>query len=359
MAGHFSHNGLFVGGNTRDGIKNKQGDYTPCFFYEVPKLFSEGLLPVDVAIIQVSPPDERGMMSFGLSNDYTSTAAKMAKVVIAEVNTNMPRVYGDNFIHLSDVNHIVEVNHPIPELPMAAIGPVEEAIGQYCASLIQDGDTLQLGIGAIPDAALKFLGDKKDLGIHTEMFSDGVVDLYEKGVITGKKKSLYPGKMISTFLMGSKKLYDFVHNNPAVELHPVDYVNHPAIIMRNENMVSINSALQVDLMGQVAAETIGLSQFSGVGGQVDYVRGAAMSRGGRSIIAMPSTASKGTRSRIVDFLEPGNAVTTSRNDVHYVITEYGIAHLKGKTLRERAKALIQIAHPDFRDQLYEAFHQRF
>ena len=359
MAGHFSHNALFVGGNTRDGIKNKQGDYTPCFFYEVPKLFSEGLLPVDVAIIQVSPPDERGMMSFGLSNDYTSTAAKMAKVVIAEVNTNMPRVYGDNFIHLSDVNHIVEVNHPIPELPMAAIGPVEEAIGQYCASLIQDGDTLQLGIGAIPDAALKFLGDKKDLGIHTEMFSDGVVDLYEKGVITGKKKSLYPGKMISTFLMGSKKLYDFVHNNPAVELHPVDYVNHPAIIMRNENMVSINSALQVDLMGQVAAETIGLSQFSGVGGQVDYVRGAAMSRGGRSIIAMPSTASKGTRSRIVDFLEPGNAVTTSRNDVHYVITEYGIAHLKGKTLRERAKALIQIAHPDFRDQLYEAFHQRF
>lgn len=359
MAGHFRHNALFVGANSRDALKRGQGDYTPCFFNEVPTLFLEGILPVDVALIQLSPPDENGMMSFGVSNDYTKPAAKAAKIVIAEVNPNMPRVHGDNFIHIDDVDYIVETNNPIFELQPPKISDVEKAIGENCASLIENGSTLQLGIGAIPDAVLMFLDDKKDLGIHTEMFSDGVLELVEKGVINNSKKSLHPGKMVSTFLMGSKKLYDFVHDNPMVELYPVDYVNHPAVIMKNDNIVSINSCLQVDLMGQVSSESIGLQQFSGVGGQVDYVRGASMAKGGKSIIAIPSTAAKGKLSRIVPFIDQGSAITTSRNDVHYVVTEYGIANLKGKTLRERAKALIDIAHPDFREDLMAEYHKRF
>lgn len=359
MAGHFRHNALFVGANSRDALKRGQGDYTPCFFNEVPTLFLEGILPVDVALIQLSPPDENGMMSFGVSNDYTKPAAKAAKIVIAEVNPNMPRVHGDNFIHIDDVDYIVETNNPIFELQPPKISDVEKAIGENCASLIENGSTLQLGIGAIPDAVLMFLDDKKDLGIHTEMFSDGVLELVEKGVINNSKKSLHPGKMVSTFLMGSKKLYDFVHDNPMVELYPVDYVNHPAVIMKNDNIVSINSCLQVDLMGQVSSESIGLQQFSGVGGQVDYVRGASMAKGGKSIIAIPSTAAKGKLSRIVPFIDQGSAITTSRNDVHYVVTEYGIANLKGKTLRERAKALIDIAHPDFRENLMAEYHKRF
>lgn len=359
MAGHFRHNALFVGANSRDALKRGQGDYTPCFFNEVPTLFLEGILPVDVALIQLSPPDENGMMSFGVSNDYTKPAAKAAKIVIAEVNPNMPRVHGDNFIHIDDVDYIVETNNPIFELQPPKISDVEKAIGENCASLIENGSTLQLGIGAIPDAVLMFLDDKKDLGIHTEMFSDGVLELVEKGVINNSKKSLHPGKMVSTFLMGSKKLYDFVHDNPMVELYPVDYVNHPAIIMKNDNIVSINSCLQVDLMGQVSSESIGLQQFSGVGGQVDYVRGASMAKGGKSIIAIPSTAAKGKLSRIVPFIDQGSAITTSRNDVHYVVTEYGIANLKGKTLRERAEALIDIAHPDFREDLMAEYHKRF
>lgn len=359
MAGHFRHNALFVGGNTRKALERGQGDYTPSFFYEVPQLFKENHLPVDVALIQVSEPDEKGLCSFGLSCDYTSTAAKCAKLVIAEMNPNMPRVFGDNFIHVDDIHHIVPCDYPIPEINPPSIGDVERAIGENCAKLISDGDTLQLGIGAIPDAVLLFLKDKKDLGIHTEMFSDGVLELVKLGVINNSKKTLYPGKMIATFLMGTKNLYDFVHNNPNVQLHPVDYVNHPAIIMRNDNLVSINSCLQVDFMGQVSSESIGLKQFSGVGGQVDYVRGASMAKGGRSIIAMPSTAAKETLSRIVPFLDDGSAVTTSRNDVHYVVTEYGVAKLKGKTLRERAKALIDIAHPKFRDELLTAYNKRF
>lgn len=359
MKGHFIHNALFVGGNTRKSLERGQGDYTPCFFSEVPNLFKEGYLPIDVAIVQLSPPDENGMMSFGLSNDYTSCAAKCAKIVIAEVNENMPRVMGDNFIHIDEIDYIVEVNYPIHEIPSPSIGEVERAIGENCAQLIEDGATLQLGIGAIPDAVLLFLKDKKDLGIHTEMFSDGVLELVELGVINNSKKTLHKGKMISTFLMGSKRLYEFVHNNEVVELYPVDYVNHPAVIMQNENIVSINSCLQVDLMGQISAESIGLNQFSGVGGQVDYVRGASMAKGGKSIIAIPSTASKGNLSRIVPFIDLGSAITTSRNDVHYVVTEYGIANLKGKTLRQRAKALIEIAHPKFRDELTEEYRLRF
>ncbi|MBP7237739.1 MAG: acetyl-CoA hydrolase/transferase family protein [Petrotogaceae bacterium] len=357
--GHFRHNALFVGGNTRNAVSQNKADYTPCFFYEVPKLFSSGTMPVDVAIINVSRPDRYGYCSFGVSCDYTKPAAQNAKIVIAEVNDKMPTVMGDNFIHISDIDYIVETSKEPAILEPAEIGQVEKAIGENCAALIEDGSTLQLGIGAIPDAVLLFLKDKNDLGIHSEMFSDGVLELVEAGVITNKNKTIHKGKMIATFLMGSKRLYDFVDKNPMVELYPVDYVNNPLVIMQNRKMVSINSCLQVDLMGQIASESIGLKQFSGVGGQVDYVRGASMSEDGKSIIAMPSTACDGKVSRIVPFLSQGSAVTTSRNDVHYVVTEYGVADLWGKTLRKRAESLIEIAHPYFRESLTEEYEKRF
>jgi 4-hydroxybutyrate CoA-transferase len=357
--GHFRHNALFVGGNTRNAVSQNKADYTPCFFYEVPKLFSSGTMPVDVAIINVSRPDRYGYCSFGVSCDYTKPAAQNAKIVIAEVNDKMPTVMGDNFIHISDIDYIVETSKEPAILEPAEIGQVEKAIGENCAALIEDGSTLQLGIGAIPDAVLLFLKDKNDLGIHSEMFSDGVLELVEAGAITNKNKTIHKGKMIATFLMGSKRLYDFVDKNPMVELYPVDYVNNPLVIMQNRKMVSINSCLQVDLMGQIASESIGLKQFSGVGGQVDYVRGASMSEDGKSIIAMPSTACDGKVSRIVPFLSQGSAVTTSRNDVHYVVTEYGVADLWGKTLRKRAESLIEIAHPYFRESLTEEYEKRF
>ena len=357
--GHFRHNALFVGGNTRNAVSQNKADYTPCFFYEVPKLFSSGTMPVDVAIINVSRPDRYGYCSFGVSCDYTKPAAQNAKIVIAEVNDKMPTVMGDNFIHISDIDYIVETSKEPAILEPAEIGQVEKAIGENCAALIEDGSTLQLGIGAIPDAVLLFLKDKNDLGIHSEMFSDGVLELVEAGAITNKNKTIHKGKMIATFLMGSKRLYDFVDKNPMVELYPVDYVNNPLVIMQNRKMVSINSCLQVDLMGQIASESIGLKQFSGVGGQVDYVRGASMSEDGKSIIAMPSTACDGKVSRIVPFLSQGSAVTTSRNDVHYVVTEYGVADLFGKTLRKSAESLIEIAHPYFRESLTEEYEKRF
>jgi 4-hydroxybutyrate CoA-transferase len=359
MDGHFRHNALFVAGSTREAVNTGRADYTPCFFSEVPKLFTEGYMDVDVALVHLSRPDENGYCSFGVSVDYTKPAAEAARIVIAEVNNKMPRTMGDSFIHVSDIDCIVETSYDLAELKPPNIGEIEESIGENCAKLIEDGDTLQLGIGAIPDAVLMFLKDKKDLGIHTEMFSDGVIDLVESGVINNKKKTLHKDKMVVTFLMGTKKLYDFVDNNEDVEFYPVDYVNDPKVIMQNDNMISINSCIQVDLMGQVVSESIGLKQFSGVGGQVDYVRGASMANGGKSIIAMPSTASKGRVSRIVPFITEGSAVTTSRNDVNYVVTEYGIANLKGKTLKDRAKALIDIAHPDFRDELQKQFEDRF
>lgn len=340
MEKHFRHNALFVGGSTRKAVEEGRADYTPCFFHEIPRLFTDGCLPVDVAFIQVSLPDERGYCSFGISVDYTQPAAQAAKLVIAQVNKNMPYTYG-NGIHLKDIDFIVEKDEPLIELPPPKIGETERKIGEYVASLIHDGDTLQLGIGAIPDAVLSFLGEKKNLGIHSEMFSDGVVDLARKGVITNTKKTINPGKFVSCFLMGTRKLYDFVDHNEDVLIEAVDYTNDPFVVAKIDNIISINSAIQVDLMGQTNSEMIGNRQFSGVGGQVDFVRGASRAKGGKAIIAMPATAAKGKISKIVPLLDEGSAVTTSRNDIDYVVTEFGIASLKGKTLRQRAKALIE------------------
>ncbi len=359
MVPYFIHNGIFVGAGTREATNNGRADYTPCFFLEVPRLFQKGYLPVDVALIQLSPPDQNGYCSFGLSCDYTKPAAECAKLVIAEINDQMPRTMGDTFIHISDIDYLVEVSYTPIEIPITKIGEVEKAIGENCASLIEDGSTLQLGIGAIPDAVLSFLKDKKDLGIHTEMFSDTVVDLVEAGVVNNSKKTIHRGKMIATLLMGTKKLYNFVHNNPSVEMYPVYYVNNPLVIAKNYKMVSINACLQIDLMGQVSSESIGLKQYSGVGGQMDYLRGVSMANGGKSIMVMPSTAVSGKISRIVPFLDQGTAITSTRNDVNYVVTEYGIAQLKGKTLKQRGKALIEIAHPKFRDVLMEEWEKRF
>lgn len=358
MEKHFHHNALFVGGSTRKAVESGQADYTPCFFHEAPKFFREGVIPVDVVFLQLSEPDEDGNCSYGISVDYTQPAAEVAMLKIAQINKNMPVTYG-NSINLKDVDYIVEKEEELIELQPPKIGETEQKIGEYVASLIHDGDTLQLGIGAIPDAVLSFLGDKKDLGIHSEMFSDGVVDLANKGVITNKKKTIDPGKFVSCFLMGTKKLYDFVDHNPDVLIKPVDYTNDPFVVAKIDNIVSINSAMQVDLMGQVNAEMIGSRQFSGVGGQVDFVRGASRAKGGRAIIAMPSTTGHGKISKIVPLLDEGAAVTTSRNDVDYVVTEFGIASLKGKTLRQRAKALINIAHPAFRESLIKVFEERF
>ncbi|MFL0196094.1 acetyl-CoA hydrolase/transferase family protein [Clostridium sp. WILCCON 0269] len=356
---YIHYNSLFAGGGTRAAISSGRSDYIPCFFHEIPRLFKEDYIPVDVTFIEVSKPDEHGFCSYGVSTDYIKAATEKARLVIAEVNENMPRVFGDNFIHISDIDYIVESSRPMVELKPPKIGDVEKTIGKYCASLIEDGSTLQLGIGAIPDAVLLFLKNKKDLGIHSEMISDGVVELVEAGVITNKKKALHPGKIVVTFLMGTQRLYNFINNNPMVESYPVDYVNDPMVVMKNSKMVCINSCVEIDLMGQVCAESVGIKQISGVGGQVDFMRGASMADGGKSILAIPSTAGGGKISRIVPFLTKGAAITTSRNDLQYVITEYGIARLKGKTLRERAKELIKIAHPQFRDELITEFENRF
>ena len=357
MERHFRHNALFVGGSTRAAVAEGRGDFTPCFFSDVPGFF-ETTLPVDVALITVTPPDENGKCSLGVSVDYTLAAVKHAGTVIAQVNACMPFTCGPSVVDVTDIDCFVLHDAPIIPLAPPKIGPVEEAIGKNVASLVRDGDTLQLGIGAIPDAVLQFLKDKKDLGIHSEMFSDGVVELAEAGVITNARKTLHPGKYVVTFLMGTQRLYDFVDRNPDVYLAPVDYVNDPFVIAQNDNMVSINSCVQVDLMGQIASESIGPTQISGTGGQVDFIRGAARSRGGRAIIAMPSTV-KGKASKIVPLLDEGAAVTTGRCDVDYVVTECGVAHLKGHTLRDRARALIEIAHPDFRPGLKAEYERRF
>ncbi|HAJ26961.1 MAG TPA: 4-hydroxybutyrate CoA-transferase [Syntrophus sp. (in: bacteria)] len=352
MEGSFRHNALFVGGTTRNSIKGGLAEYTPCFFSQIPRLFTQGIMPVDVALIQIAPPDREGFCSMGISVDYTSAAAKAAHVVIAQINRFMPRTAGTK-IHLDQIDFIVENDEAIIELKPAKIGPVEAAIGKNIAPLIDDGSTLQLGIGAIPDAVLLFLQDKKDLGIHSEMFSDGVLTLAESGVVNNRKKTINNGKYVATFLMGTRRLYDFVDGNQDIFMQPVDYVNDPLIIGQHENMVSINSCLQIDVMGQVNAEMIGRNQFSGVGGQVDFIRGVSRSPGGKAIIALPSTAGGGKISRIVCELDRGAAVTTSRNDVYLVATEYGVVDLRGKCIRERAKALIGIGHPEFRELLTE------
>lgn len=355
---YFRLNAQFVGGSTRETIQKGHGDYTPCHFSQIPNLWSR-TLPLDVAVLHVCPPDEHGFCSCGVSVDYILHAAEQAKIVIAQVNKYMPRTLGDSFIHVSKIDYFVEHDAPITELPPPAITEVEKAIGENCASLIRDGDCLQLGIGAIPDAVLLFLKDKRHLGIHSEMFSDGVVDLVEAGVIDNSAKNFHRGQMIATFLMGTRRLYDFVDNNPMVAMYPATYTNDPYIAGQNDNLVSINSCVQVDLLGQVCAEMVGQTQISAVGGQVDFVRAAGISRGGRSIIAMTSTAAGEKISKIVPTLSEGAAVTTSRNDVEYIITEYGIANLRYHTVRERARSLIQIAHPKFRDGLIEAFEKRF
>lgn len=357
--GIFWHRSIFAGGKARKLLAEGKADYTPRNFSEIPSLFQDDVLPVDVALIQVSPPDKTGHVSLGVSVDYTLEAALKAKTVIAEVTSYMPATAGHSFLHVSDIDHFVVSNAPVIELPPPRIGDVEKAIGENVAKLINDGDCLQLGIGAIPDATLTFLTEKKDLGIHSEMISDGVMTLVEKGVITGRRKTLHKNKIVITFAMGTAKFYRWLDNNPMIEMYPVDYCNDPCVIAKNDNLISINSAISVDLLGQVAADMLGTKQFSGVGGQVDFVRGARMSKGGKSIIALPATAAKGTKSRLVAGLEPGQAVTTSRNDVDYVVTEFGIAALSGKSVRERAKALIAIAHPDFRDQLKEDFAKLF
>lgn len=358
MEPYFRHNSLFVGGTTRKTVRDGHGDFTPCYFSEIPNLWHR-TMPLDVAVIHVSRPDEHGYCSLGVSVDYSKHAVKEANLVIAQVNSQMPRTLGDTFVHISDMDMIVEHDAPLIELAPPVITDVERAIGEYCASLIRDGDCLQLGIGAIPDAVLLFLKNKKDLGIHSEMFSDGVVELVESGIINNSKKNFHRDRMVATFLMGTKRLYDFVDNNPMVAMYPATYTNNPYVAGKNDNLVSINSCVQVDLLGQVCSESVGTTQISAVGGQVDFVRASALSRGGRSIIAMPSTAAGGTISKIVATLDEGAAVTTNRYDVEYVITEYGIAHLKYHTVRERARMLIHIAHPAFRDGLAESFEKRF
>lgn len=360
----FTFNGWFSSPATRDSIAEGHGEFTPVFFHEVPSFIRKGIFELDVFMVMVSPPDAHGYCCTGVSSDYTIQGVKSAKIVLAEINDQVPVVYGDSFIHISEIDKFVESSHPLPELGLPKIGPTEEAIGRNCASLIEDGSTLQLGIGAIPDAVLHSLKDKKDLGIHSEMISDGVVDLFEAGVINCSKKGLDPNKMVVTFLMGTKRLYDFAEKNPMVELRTVDYVNHPVTVAQCTNMVCINACLAVDFMGQVVSDSIGIRQFSGVGGQVDFVRGSAMSLDGKAkaIIAMPSVAKKkdGTMiSKITPYIEQGAAVTTSRNDVDYIVTEYGIAEMKGKSLKQRARALINIAHPDFREELKVEFEKRF
>jgi len=351
--GHFRHNGLFLGGNVRNAVAEGRADYTPIFLSEIEGLMQSGQLSIDVAFIQTSPPDENGYVSLGTSVDCTLTAANCATIVIAEVNRQMPRTMGDTFLHLSKIHAIVETDHPLLELPIEAPSPIQERIAANVASLIPDGAVLQTGIGGIPDAVLRCLRSHKHLGVHSEMCSDGIIDLIKCGALTGERKNIHRGKIVAGFVLGTRRLFEFIHENPLFELHPTSYVNDPFVIAQNDRMIAINSAIQLDLTGQVCADSIGLKPYSGFGGQVDFIRGAARSKGGKPIIALPSTAKGGLVSRIVPMLDPGAGVVTSRGDVHYVVTEHGIAYLHGKTLRERAEALISIADPKFHNQLFE------
>ena len=351
MQGHLRVNTMFISANVRQAVQEGRADFTPVLLSEFPLLFKNNILPVDIAIIHVSPPDEHGFCSLGIEVGLSKSPAESAKIIIAEINQQMPRTLGDSFIHLSRLSYIVPVDYPLPELSMHGefVSETTEKIAEYIAELIPDGATMQMGIGEIPDAVLKYLFDKKDLGIHSELFSDGVIELVEAGVLTNSRKTLHPGKIIAGFIIGTKNLYDWVDDNPLIELHRTEYVNDPFIIAQNERMVAINSAIEVDLTGQVCADSIGTRLYSGVGGQLDFIYGASRSKGGVPIIALPSKTK--SFSKIVATLKPGAGVVTSRNHVRYIVTEYGISDLYGKSIRQRAQQLINIAHPEFRDEL--------
>ena len=352
MAVHFRHNAIFIGANVRDAINDGRADYTPIYLSEIEDLFISGAMPLDIALVQVSPPDAHGFCSFGVGVDTTLTASNQARYVVAQVNDQMPRTYGDCFIHVSEIDAVVESSRPLCEMKKPPVTEMHTAIARNVAGLIEDGSVLQTGIGGIPDAVLSFLMDRKDLGVHSELVSDGVIPLIEAGVLTGARKNFKPRKIIVGFVLGTKKIFDFVDDNPIFEFHPTAYVNDPGFIARNDNMVAINSALQVDLTGQVCSDSIGNQFYSGIGGQVDFLRGASRSKGGKPIIAISSVAKGGAISRIVPMLSPGAGVVTSRGLVRYVVTEFGVAYLHGKSIRERAQALIEIAHPKFREELY-------
>ncbi|MEW6193689.1 MAG: acetyl-CoA hydrolase/transferase C-terminal domain-containing protein [Bacteroidota bacterium] len=359
MEKHFKHKAFFIGSNSRNAVNEGRAEFIPIFLSEVTMLFKRGVLQADVALIHVSPPDEHGFCSYGIDVGNIKTPTEKAKCVIAQVNKQMPRGLGNSFIHINKIDFIVEADEPLMELPQidpnASSEEIEvyDKIGKHISELIEDGSTLQMGIGAIPDAVLKYLHNKNDLGVHTEMFSDGLVDLVEAGIVNGEKKTLHPGKLVAGFVLGTKKSFKFIDNNPIFEFHPQEYVNDPFIISKNNKMVAINSAIEVDLTGQVCSDSIGTKFFSGIGGQVDFIRGAAHSEGGKPIIALPSATKDLKFSKITSILKPGAGVVTSRGDVHYVVTEYGVAYLFGKTIQERARALIEISHPAFRDELTE------
>jgi 4-hydroxybutyrate CoA-transferase len=350
MSERFRVNALFISPNIRLAVQEGRADYTPIFLSDVPALLASGTTPIDVALIQVSPPDRHGFCSLGVSVEATKAAVLAARCVIAQVNRNMPRTHGDGLIHVDNINALVEHDAPLPEIGVPPPDEIEAKIGRHCAELVEDGATLQMGIGAIPNAVLASLTSQKNLGVHTEMFSDGLIDLVERGIVNGRLKKVHPGKIVAGFVLGTRRLYDFVDDNPLVAMLDIGYVNDTSVIRRNPKVTAINSAIEVDLTGQVCADSIGTKLYSGVGGQMDFIRGAALSEGGKAIIALPSTTAKGV-SRIVSMLKPGAGVVTTRAHVHWVVTEYGIANLHGKNLRERAKELIAIAHPDHREIL--------
>jgi acyl-CoA hydrolase len=358
LAQSFHTNALFIGANVRDAVATGEADYTPVFLSEVPALFRRGILPLDVALIQVSPPDRHGYCSLGVSVDATRAAVQAARRVVAQVNPHMPRTHGDGLLHVKEIDYAVETDDPLPEVHPHRLSEAEAAIGRHCAGLVEDGATLQMGIGAIPDAVLAALAGHRDLGVHTEMFSDGLIDLIQSGVVNGEKKRTHPGKVVSSFVMGTRRLYDFIDDNPYIALLDIAYVNDTSVIRRNPKVTAVNSAIEVDVTGQVCADSIGTRLYSGVGGQMDFIRGASLSEGGKPIIALPSTTSRG-ESRVVSFLKPGAGVVTTRAHVHYVVTEYGVANLYGKNLRQRARALIEVAHPDHRAALEREAHERF
>jgi acyl-CoA hydrolase len=354
----FRHTAFFIGANVRQAVQEGRADFMPVFLSEIPQLIGSGRVRTDVALVQVTPPDRHGFVSLGVSVDIVRAAVDTADLILAEVNPNMPRTLGDSFLHVDRIASLVPVEDPLPELGEQPLDETFREIGRNVASLIPDGATLQMGIGKIPDATLHFLMDRRDLGIHTEMLSDGVMRLAEAGVVNGRRKTLLAGKIVTSFIMGSRALYEWVHDNPAVEMRPSAFTNDPFQIARNDQMIAINSALAVDLSGQVAADTVRGKFFSGIGGQVDFIRGAARSKGGKPVIALPSTAKGGTVSRIQPAFEEGAGVVTSRGDIHYVVTEYGVADLWGKNINQRAHALIGIAHPDFRGELLAAARRR-